>query len=84
MLANAVLIVKINVFSAFECDRDRGCPVTSRFIVAVLYDMLRCVGETKANGTILDTEEVVDAFVGGINFSDAGAVGGPFKKIYQY
>ena len=62
------------MFGAFECDG--GGPITSGFIVVVYCYALGGIGETEVDGTMLDAEEVVDAFVGGVDFSDAGAVCG--------
>ena len=69
--ANAVL-VEIDVLGTFE--GDGGGPVAGGFVVVVDGDALGGVRETEVDGTVFDAEEIVDAFVGSVDFCDAGAV----------
>ena len=73
VFADAVL-VEVDVFGAFECDG--GGPVDGGFVIVVDGDAFRRVGEAEVDGAVFDAEEIVDAFVGGINLGDAGAVCG--------
>ena len=69
--ANTVF-VKVDVFGAFQ--GDGGGPVDSCFVVVVNCDAMGGIFKTEVKGALFDAEEVVDTFVGGIDFSDAGAV----------
>jgi hypothetical protein len=64
--------VEVDVFCAFE--GDRACPFVSGLFVVVNCDAFEGIREAEVHGAMLDGEEIVDTFVGGIDFSNTGAV----------
>jgi hypothetical protein len=71
ILADTVL-VEIDVLGAFESD-GRG-PIHSCFVIVVYCDAVLGIVKTEVNGAVFDAQEIVDAFVGGVDFGNAGAI----------